>query len=194
MKQLPDGGLAADLGQAFAPMLALTLALALAGGAQARPSSARAGATAPPPGRGVLYEPLSPQRWRVGFSGVGGFDRADVEARIWRQSAKIALRNGFDWIEPIGERTAPVESTAALDPQRPETQIGPPRLRLRWGALCDGAWSFTGDPAKLCDTTRAAAARAYQATTQVMMGHGPPPRNGLALAARAVLKTPPAAG
>ena len=151
------------------------------------------GKTAPAPVRSnqaaILYVQLSPERWRIGMSGLGAFDRAQVEHQVLRKAAKLMLSRGFDWFEAIGERPEPVESENAVDPQRPLQARADPGLRLRWGERCQTEWAFGADPALLCQGLAETAPRPFQATTQIMMGHGAAPRNGLALKAREVMKS-----
>ena len=69
--------------------------------------------------RGLLYEQLSPQRWRIGVTGVGAFDTSEVRHRLLRRAAKLTLSRGFDWFEAIGDRPEPVETKDAVDVPAP---------------------------------------------------------------------------
>jgi hypothetical protein len=138
--------------------------------------------------RGVLYQQLSPQRWRVGFDGLGAADPPAIQHLILRTAAKLTLARGFDWFEPIGERPEPVETAAASDPQRPLEPRADFGLRLRWGMRCASGWAYGPAPGALCAGGGADPSVPFQATTQIMLGHGVAPANGVALNARSVLK------
>ena len=147
----------------------------------------------PPPAAGpgdhILYTQLSSVRWRIGMKGEGAFDPTEINTAVMRKAAKLSLAYGFDWFEPIGERAEPVESLSAVDPRRPLDSRAEATLMLKWGRLCADGWKFGPDPMTLCPAG-VGASTAFQATTQIMMGHGLAPRNGLAMNARAVLKGP----
>jgi len=147
---------------------------------------------APPaigPGDHILYTQLSSVRWRIGMRGEGAPDPAEINTAVMRKAAKLSLAYGFDWFEPIGERAEPVESLAAIDPRRPLDSRAEATLMMKWGRLCADGWKFGPDPQILCPVGPGATPT-FQATTQIMMGHGLAPRNGLAINAHAVLKGP----
>ncbi len=154
--------------------------------ADAKPKSA----LPPPPevkGDHILYTQLSVVRWRIGMKGAGAPDPAAITHAIRRKAAKLTLDYGFDWFEAIGERAEPVESIDAVDPRRPLSGRPGQDLMLKWGRACAAGWQFNADPQAICPS-EATPDHAYQATTQILMGHGLAPRNGLAVGARAVLK------
>jgi hypothetical protein len=162
----------------------IALETLIAGCGDAKPLAAKSRI----PEEGLLYQQLSPERWRIGWRGVGAFDAARVQHDVLRHAAKLTLSRSFDWFEPIGERPEPVEDKTAVDPQRPSDGREDAGLRLKWGEACASGWTFGPDPASLCKGEDRPPAAAYQATTQIIMGHGVPPRNGLALSARSVMK------
>lgn len=147
-----------------------------------------------PPSRaaamGVLYAQLSPQRWRIGFADTGTLNAQSVERRILKEAAKLTLHEGFTWFAPIGENPEPVETKTAIEVTRPPDSNEPPSLYLTWGSTCGGAWAFAPTPDGLCKASPTGQADRWQATTQIMMGHGIVPANGRAYDARQVLKTP----
>jgi hypothetical protein len=154
-------------------------------------ATARSRSSAPPPekpGQHILYTQLSPVRWRIGMKGDGAFDPAEIDTAVLRKAAKLSLTYGFDWFEPIGERAEPVESADAVDPRHPLESRAEATLVLKWGRLCVDGWKFGPDPRSLCPAGEGVTP-AFQATTQIVMGHGLAPRNGLALNARTVLKS-----
>ncbi len=167
------------------------LVLAAAALCLATPAFAKAPTPANQPAAvGFLYTQLSPQRWRVGIADTGPFDGPQIERRILREAATLTLRQGFSWFAPIGERPEPVETKAATAIDHPADTDSAPSLHLTWGAACRGQWSFAPTPDGLCKAAQKGPADRWQATTQVMMGHGVAPANGLAFDARKVLKTP----
>ncbi len=129
-----------------------------------------------------LYEKLAATRWRVGALSAAPLDPEAARPTILRTAAKLTLRYGFDWFEPIGEPREPVDG-----PKSPDPAPGAGR-KLRWGERCKGGWRFAMAPGELC-AEDPSETPAFQASTQIVMGHGPTPRTGEALDARTLLKT-----
>ena len=104
-----------------------------------------------------------------------------------RLAAEETLKRGFDWFEAVGEPEERLET--ANDPDlRPRDGRQRPDLRLTWGEKCLSGWRLGEDPQTLCAPESAPPGAPVQATTQIMMGHGPAPRNGMAVGAREVLR------
>jgi hypothetical protein len=134
-------------------------------------------------GAGVqpLYAKLSATRWRVGVLSETPLDPEGTQRRVLRTAAELTIRYGFDWFRPIGEPKEPVEG-----PLSPDPAPGAGR-RLRWGERCKDGWRFATAPAELCGDAPSPKV-GFQASTQVVMGHGPTPRTGEAVDARSLLK------
>lgn len=154
-------------------------------------ADAKSKSSAPPlpvvKGNQILYTQLSVVRWRIGMKGQGAADPVAISHVVRRKAAKLTLDYGFDWFEAIGERPEPVESVDAVDPRRPLSGKPGQNLMLKWGRACTVGWQFNEDLTAICPSDPALD-RPFQATTQILMGHGLPPRNGLAVSANAVLK------
>jgi len=131
---------------------------------------------------------IEPNRWRVTFAGNSVTDRQRVETYLLFRSAELTLQNGFDWFTTVDRNTE----------RQTRTYATPDPLYAGWGGYWGPRWGFYrpgfgwryghwGDPFWGPDFD-IQQVRQYQASAEVVMGHGPkPPGDPRAFDARAVV-------
>jgi len=164
-------------------LLAAAAALALGG--------AIAGCATPtpyqpaPPGRSAGYGysnyRIDAAHWRVSFAGNSLTSRETVEKYLLYRAAELTLEQGYDWFDTTDRHTERNTSYYATDPFYHSPFWG----TYGWGwrpywRYYGGPWGWrTWDPwfggPFWGDTVNVQEVTSYEATSEIVMGHNPPP-------------------
>ena len=153
------------------PRLLLFLGLLALGGCATTPTIYQAAGA--PGAVGYSETPIESDRWRVSFRGGGGAGVQQVSDLALQRAADLTLAKGYDWFR-VTER--------AVDGS---TGGSKPRVSLGIGGADFGGGGFGGVGAGVGFDV-GGSSQAVTVTLEVLMGHGPAPRDPDAYDARAV--------
>ncbi len=136
---------------------------------------------------GYFDHQIEANRWQVGFKGNELTSRQTVERYLLYRSAELTTTQGYDWFEAVERHTdKKTEGYAVPDPYYAGFggYWGP-----RWGLYRRGGWSYGyGDPFWGPGPFDYDQVNQFQATAEILMGHGKKPANRQAFDARSVLE------
>jgi hypothetical protein len=130
---------------------------------------------------------IEPNRWSVTFAGNSLTSRQTVETYLLFRSAQLTVQQGFDWFAATDRQTERSSSTYAT-PDPLYAGWGGGYWGPRWGFYRPGfgwGWGHWGDPYWGAPLDIQQVNR-YQATAEIIMGHGPKP-DARAFDARSVI-------
>lgn len=120
---------------------------------------------------------LEQNRWRVTFEGNSLTSRQTVENYLLYRAAELTVSQGYDWFETVDRKTDK-HSETYVDPQ---PGFGPygfgwrPYWRYYGGGFGWRGWDpFWGDPF-WADGIDVHTIEKYEASAEIVMGHGPKP-------------------
>jgi hypothetical protein len=136
---------------------------------------------------GYFDHQIEANRWQVGFKGNELTSRQTVERYLLYRAAELTTTQGYDWFEAVERHTdKKTEGYAVPDPYYAGFggYWGP-----RWGLYRRGAWAYGyGDPFWGPGPFDYDQVNQFQATAEIVMGHGQKPANRQAFDARSVLE------
>jgi hypothetical protein len=158
--------------------LAAALAATLAGCATPTPYQPNIGRSST---GGYSEVRIETNRWRVNFAGNTLTSRETVEGYLLFRSAELSMQQGFDWFH-IVDRDTERHTETYLDPDplyHPWYGPGYGYWRPSWRYYGAGygwrSWDpFWGDPF-WADRIDVHTFEKYEATAEIVMGHGPKP-------------------
>ena len=124
---------------------------------------------------GYVETPIEHDRWRVSFRGAGGTDIQRVSDLALRRAAELTLAKGYDWFCIVGR-----DASGAPGGVRPNVSFG-------FGGADFGGASAVGAGAGVGFDL--SAPRPVTVTLEVLMAHGPTPRQPDTYDAREVLRS-----
>jgi hypothetical protein len=142
---------------------------------------------ATPGGHGYSNVRIDAMRWRVAFSGNSLTSRETVERYLLYRAAQLTTEQGFDWFEPTERNT-----------ERNTRYVGTSTYWSTWGSRWNPQWGFGGPwgwrrhgpwgpgPGWPNDIDVRQVNR-YEASTEIVMGKGPPPAGRPVIDARQAL-------
>lgn len=132
---------------------------------------------------------LSPDRYRVMFSGNTMTSRQTVETYLLYRSAELTSQQGFDWFE-MAERNTDRNTRTYVDRPFSSGQYGwwGPAWRYRRGPGWTAWDPYRGDPF-WGDTLDVRTVNQYEASAEIIMHRGSAPDQPRAFNARDILAT-----
>jgi hypothetical protein len=125
---------------------------------------------------GYAEAPIEHDRWRVTFHGGGGADARQVGDLALRRAAELTLAKGYDWFR-IADRQVEGAPGGGV---RPDVSVG------IGGADFGGGRGGIGAGGGVGFSFPAGGGAAVTVTLEILMGHGPAPREPDAYDAREV--------
>ena len=178
----------------FPAIAASALALALAGCETATPYQPLGGPGEKVSG-GYFDHQIENNRWQVGFKGNELTNRQTVERYLLYRAAELTTSQGYDWFEAVSRHTDKKTDTYADDPFYASwggywgPDWGYYRRGYGWRGYgyggFRGAWGGPGWGPGAFDYSQVDQ---YQATTEIILGHGQKPNNRQAFDAHQVLQ------
>ncbi len=139
---------------------------------------------------GYFDHQIEANRWQVGFKGNDLTARETVERYLLYRSAELAVSQGYDWFEAVDRHTDKKTDTYAtgVDPYYAGFggAWGP-----RWGLYRRGLgwrYGYWGDPFWGPGPVDYNQVNQFQATAEVIFGHGQKPADRQAFDAHSVLE------
>jgi predicted small secreted protein len=136
---------------------------------------------------GYFDHQIEANRWQVGFKGNELTGRQTVERYLLYRAAELTTSQGYDWFEAVERHTdKKTDGYAVPDPYYAGFggYWGP-----RWGLYRRGGWNYGygdafwgGGPFDYDHVNQ------FQATAEILLGHGQKPANRQAFDARSVLE------
>jgi hypothetical protein len=163
-------------------------ALALAGCETATPYQPLGAPHAQASG-GYFDHQIEANRWQVGFKGNSLTSRETVERYLLYRSAELTLSQGFDWFEAVQRHTD----------KKTDTYAEPDSVYGGWGGYWGPQWGFYrrgfgwrygywGDPFFGPGPFDYEQVNQFQATAEILLGHGQKPNDRQAFDARQVIE------
>lgn len=139
-------------------------------------------------GYGYSDYKIDANHWRVAFAGNSLTSRETVEKYLLFRAAQLTVEQGYDWFEAADRHTERNTSYYGSDPfyaaygwgWSPMWGVGGPWGWDTWGPWMGGG-PFWDDTFNIQQVNR------YRASTEIMMGKGPPPRGERVFNAREVV-------
>jgi hypothetical protein len=149
---------------------------------------------------GYFDHQIEANRWQVGFKGNALTSRETVERYLLYRAAELTLAQGFDWFEAVDRHTD----------KKTDVYADPDPYYAGWGGYWGPRWGFArrgygwrygywGDPFWGPGPFDYNQVNQFQATAEILMGHGQKPNGKQAFDARSVMEhlrasiTPPKA-
>jgi hypothetical protein len=137
---------------------------------------------------GYFDHQIEANRWQVGFKGNELTGRETVERYLLYRSAELTLSQGYDWFEAADRHTdKKTDAYATPDPYAGWGGYWGPRWGLyrrgygwRYGAWGDPFWG--PGPVDYNEVNQ------YQATAEIILGHGQKPNDRQAFDAHSVIE------
>jgi len=139
---------------------------------------------------GYFDHQIETNRWQVGFKGNSLTSRETVERYLLYRAAELTVAQGYDWFEAVDRHTDKKSDTYAVPDADPFYAGWGGYWGPRWGLYRRGfGWrgGYWGDafwgpgPFDYNEVDR------FQATAEVLLGHGQKPNDRQAFDARSVL-------
>jgi hypothetical protein len=138
---------------------------------------------------GYFDHQIEANRWQVGFKGNALTSRETVERYLLYRSAELTLAQGYDWFEAVDRHTD----------KKTETYAEPDPFYAGWGGYWGPRWGlyrpsygwrygYWGDPFWGPGPVDLNQVDQYQATAEILMGHGEKPNDRQAFDARSVMQ------
>ena len=136
---------------------------------------------------GYFDHQIEANRWQVGFKGNELTSRQTVERYLLYRAADLTVSQGYDWFEAVERHTdKKTEGYGVGDPFYAGFggYWGP-----RWGLYRRGGWAYGyGDPFFGSGAFDYEQVDQFQATSEILMGHGQKPADRQAFDARSVMQ------
>ncbi len=161
-------------------LLALILSASGLGACETATPYQPLGAAASRAAGGYFDHQIDSDRWQVGFKGNDVTGRETVERYLLYRAAELTVGQGCDWFVAVGRRTD-VKVQGFVDPY-----WGP-----RWGLYRRGygaRYGYWGDPFWGPGGVAVSQTDRFQATAEIVIGHGPKPNDRQAFDARSVIQ------
>ena len=136
---------------------------------------------------GYFDHQIEANRWQVGFKGNALTSRQTVERYLLYRAAELTTSQGYDWFEAVERHTD----------KKTETYADPDPFYAGWGGHWGPSWGVYrrgfgwrygyGDPFWGPGPYDYSQVDQFQATAEILMGHGQKPADRQAFDARSVL-------
>jgi hypothetical protein len=139
---------------------------------------------------GYFDRQIETNRWQVGFKGNDLTSRETVERYLLYRAAELTVSQGYDWFEAVDRHTD----------KKTDTYASPDPLYAGWGGYWGPRWGlyrrnygwrygyFGGDPFWGPGPVDFNEVNQFQATAEILMGHGQKPNDRQAFDAHSVIE------